>query len=207
MIYLRILDVEQLKDADVSALIRALPFGNAERTRLLSFGSKHRQLESLAALMLIESVMKEAGHSDADLSITRDGADGKPRFCAPNMPLFSISHSCGYVGVALGDCEVGLDVELLRGRPHKADLAKRFFTREEREAFEKAGGTDETFMLLWTQKEALVKLHGASLADSLYDELSGEGLYSDIICVSGGELAVSLYAEERQDVDTRIITL
>lgn len=208
MVYLRLAYVNDLENADVSAIIKTLPFGEAEKSRLASFSSKHRQLESLAALMLMQDILRERGDLSRNCVISRDTDDGKPRFADPDMPSFSISHSCGYAGVALGDGELGLDVELVQGRPHKAALAKRFFTRREREAFERGGGTDEVFMKLWTQKEALVKLHGTSLAESIFnDDLSGELIFSDDVLINGANVTVSLYSEKQDGVDMRVIKL
>ena len=104
----------------------------------------------------------------------------------------------------LGKAKIGVDIELIRPYAHKQELANRFFGDDERARFS-SDATDENFLLLWTQKEALVKLHGASLARSLKSELSdGKLIFSDIIDINGERIAVTVYSELDDEIELSI---
>jgi 4'-phosphopantetheinyl transferase len=83
---------------------------------------------------------------------------------------FNITHTADYVGCATcWACEVGLDVEKLNERVRVLDIAERFFSRAESQALQllnEAAALD-SFVTLWTLKEALAKAHGLGLAAPL----------------------------------------
>lgn len=85
----------------------------------------------------------------------RRNRNGKPYLV--NAPLyFSLSHSGGVTAVAVGEREMGLDLQLRDDRKREALL--RRLTPAERE---------EDFFRLWTAKEAYVKFTGGTLAGML----------------------------------------
>ncbi|MDE5548104.1 MAG: 4'-phosphopantetheinyl transferase superfamily protein [Clostridia bacterium] len=83
------------------------------------------------------------------------GENGKPYLA--NSPLkIGVSHSGEFTALAVGDCEVGLDIELRRDI--KSSAIVRRFSEEERA---------EDFFRLWTAKESYVKFLGSTLAHML----------------------------------------
>lgn len=93
---------------------------------------------------------------------------GKPFFTDQTLPFFNWSHSGDLVFLATSDCDVGADIEVSRNRQRYLDIAERFYSKEETEAVRKGG--ENVFFLLWTMREAALKLSGRGLAGS--DELS-----------------------------------
>ena len=88
---------------------------------------------------------------------------GKPYFKhIPDM-FFSVSHTEGLTVIALGDSEVGVDVERLR----KADLRviKRFL-KEEADYIAECD-SDRRFFEIWTKKEAYLKCKGTGISGGL----------------------------------------
>lgn len=88
------------------------------------------------------------------------GAQGKPYFQKPPGSLgeFNVSHSKGYVAVALGDCPVGVDLQV-----HKLpspSLVKRVCSVAEQQWLQ---GQEEGFSLLWALKESYVKCRGEGI--------------------------------------------
>lgn len=82
---------------------------------------------------------------------------------------FSISHCKNALAVALGDCQLGVDVESFR---HAEDaLLRRTMNPEEQEEVRAAADPTEAFIRLWTRKEAVLKLAGTGLVDNLHDVL------------------------------------
>ena len=203
MIYVRILNTKNLTSTDVTKKIRALPFGQDETDRLLAIKKPDKQLESLGALTALSQLISEyTEHTDIrDATIVRDDSDnGKPRFENDLLPRFSLAHSCGFCAAALSDDEVGIDLELIRPHPHKQELAQRFFNEREKKLFSEHD-TDENFLLLWTQKEALVKLHGSSLAASLGKALpDAKRVFCDTVSIGDKKLALTVCSQSDDDV-------
>ena len=142
--------------------IRSLPFGEAEQARLLGICNEARKKSSLGALMALQAI------AAAPFLILRT-PEGKPYFDAPDAPAFSLSHT-DTLSVAVRtdphEGAVGIDVEDIRPCPHATRVAERFFTARERDCLAQMP-TDETFLTLWTAKEAIAKMSGQGLASAL----------------------------------------
>jgi 4'-phosphopantetheinyl transferase len=97
------------------------------------------------------------------------GARGKPalapRFADSNL-RFNVSH-CDDVAVSAVACgrEVGIDVEAICEVPGADDIAARFFSRRENEAYRALAPRDRRlgFLNCWTRKEAFIKALGDGL--------------------------------------------
>ncbi len=83
------------------------------------------------------------------------GGNGKPYLA--NSPLkIGVSHSGDFTALAVGECEVGLDIELRREIQSSA-IARRLSEAER----------EEDFFRLWTAKESYIKYLGSTLAHML----------------------------------------
>jgi Phosphopantetheinyl transferase len=94
----------------------------------------------------------------AGTPIVVSGANNKPYFKDyPNI-RFSMSHSGDLVVLAMADTEVGIDIEQIAERDYLPIVERHFFEDEKKEI------TDlESFLKIWTKKEALLKLTAAGL--------------------------------------------
>ena len=145
-----------------SRTVRALPFGEAEQARLLAIRNEARALCSLGALLALQELTAHAYP-------IRRTPEGKPYFDAPNAPAFSLSHTDTLAVAVLAAPEegaIGIDVEDIRPCPHAARVAERFFTADERARLAESPN-DETFLALWTAKEAVAKIDGQGLSAAL----------------------------------------
>ena len=99
------------------------------------------------------------------------GEHGKPRIVATEKEqdashtFFNMSHCANAIGVAISDHEVGIDVESL-GR-YKPALAEYCMNEEELREIDEADDKDAMFTLLWTRKEALLKMTGEGITDDM----------------------------------------
>jgi 4'-phosphopantetheinyl transferase len=100
-------------------------------------------------------------------------AMGKPELApAPGEPMinFNLSHSAEMMLVGVSrDRRIGVDVELISPRIDLLRIAERYFTAEET-AFIRAAPADqqgESFITLWTYKEAYLKAVGCGLSGGL----------------------------------------
>ena len=105
--------------------------------------------------------------------LRESGAEGELSYTEMGRPFlkgqgidFSISHTRDAVFCAVGDgsCTVGLDAEdLSRLSVNKPDaMAARWFCEAERVQFER-NPTPNTFLSIWTRKEAFVKRTGEGM--------------------------------------------
>lgn len=92
--------------------------------------------------------------------ITADGK-GKPRFLGEG-PFFSISHAGRLALCAMGDRELGVDVELA-APVEPALLAAMRPAEREYIARRRGRGREEAFYRVWTRRESLVKATGEGL--------------------------------------------
>ena len=115
-----------------------------------------RRLEILATRCLL----KEMLHSEQIVSYDQYGA--------PSLTglghYVSISHTDGYVAVALADKPVGIDIEYIDDSRNFCRLADRFFKGKELEAFNNSHNA-LTFYEIWTKKEAYSKILGSGTAE------------------------------------------
>lgn len=98
------------------------------------------------------------------------GEQGKPRLSSRCGPVagqlhFNLSHSGGLGLVAVTRlARVGADLEEARPLPELEGMARRVLTDDERFLLERVPRTDEVFLDLWVQKEALLKGTGEGLS-------------------------------------------
>lgn len=101
------------------------------------------------------------------------GAQGKPQIV--NFPKkFNLSHSGDYVVCAVGDGEVGADIQ--KWVPYKERTAERFFAPTEWKLLQElpASQRTELFYRLWSRKEAYGKYTGQGIGNVLGEDFSDE---------------------------------
>ncbi|MDP5218851.1 4'-phosphopantetheinyl transferase superfamily protein [Ruegeria sp. 2205SS24-7] len=127
----------------------------------------------------------------ADLGVPIDelelavGAQGKPE--VPGHPIhFNVSHTDAHIWLAIAARPVGIDLEL-PPRDDPALLLQQIATQREWERARAAGITTERFLILWTAKEAVLKMLGTGLmTDPRSIELGAlGGLDPRVVSVAG----------------------
>ncbi|MDE6356483.1 MAG: 4'-phosphopantetheinyl transferase superfamily protein [Clostridia bacterium] len=98
-------------------------------------------------------------------------AAGKP-FIGGNPLYFSVTHSGRRGAIAIAEKPVGVDLELFKGELHA--LVKNSFPKEEQDEIT----CERDFLRHWTVREAFVKMHGKTLAETLKNlQYCGANLY------------------------------
>jgi 4'-phosphopantetheinyl transferase len=101
------------------------------------------------------------------------GPRGKPRLSrrfADSKLRFNVSHSEDFAVYAFSsDREIGVDVEIVRELRDADEIASRFFSLRENQAYQALDSLDKPlgFFNCWTRKEAFIK----ALGDGLYHPL------------------------------------
>ena len=103
---------------------------------------------------------------------------GKPYLL--NFPdvHFNISHSGEYVACAVSDRPIGVDIQKIG--EYNSDVAKRVCNVKELKQIEDSLDKASEFTKLWTQKEAVLKMHGTGIASSdIKDCLNNQDVQSE----------------------------
>ncbi len=86
---------------------------------------------------------------------------GKP-FCKSHGEIyFSISHSGDFAAVAIGEKEIGIDIEHLKNPTEK--LIDRVCSEEEKNLIFSSENKEKIFTEIWTKKEAYLKALGTGI--------------------------------------------
>lgn len=95
--------------------------------------------------------------------------EGKPRALNTAGWDFNVSHSGDYVAVAVGQGQVGVDLEQVRPVREMESIADRYFHPDEAAAWRSLapGLREEAFFVLWSAREASIKCVGLGLARGL----------------------------------------
>jgi 4'-phosphopantetheinyl transferase len=105
----------------------------------------------------------------ADIRFTY-GAKGKPSISGTTSIRFNLSHSGDFAVLAVTlNCDVGVDIEQTRALPDFANIADRYFSREETSELMSlpAEQRERAFFACWTRKEAYIKAVGDGLSTPL----------------------------------------
>ncbi|HSZ85681.1 MAG TPA: 4'-phosphopantetheinyl transferase superfamily protein [Puia sp.] len=97
------------------------------------------------------------------------GADKKPLLHKNSGDdlHFNISHSGDFVLIAISNSEIGVDIEKMNPDFSYKEILHSNFSKEEIEFIQNSKHPVESFYLLWTRKESLVKATSKGLSDNL----------------------------------------
>jgi phosphopantetheinyl transferase len=110
----------------------------------------------------LEQVAERAGVEIVGLPECRDNGHSRPAVRGGNLAL-GVTWAGRWGVVAFGDCRFGIDAELLRGAPNPITSALSPSEVAVLEALS-GRGRAESFLRLWTAKEAVAKADGRGLA-------------------------------------------
>ena len=127
-------------------------------------GKNKSAAESEAGRRLLDLLLERVGIDASALEVKPD-QNGKPSFVGRDDLHFNISHTNGFAVCALsaGEGRVGVDAEPQKSaipRERQVRIAERFFSENEKKAL--ADG--ESFVSLWTKREAYLKMTGEGIA-------------------------------------------
>ena len=104
------------------------------------------------------------------------GENGKPFLTDYPQIHFNLSHCPKGVICAIGENPVGCDIEAIPDSLDP-DLLETCFSSSEQDEILQSANPQIEFARLWTRKEALLKLHGIGLIDSLPSLLTSPWAY------------------------------
>lgn len=154
MLLYKFLKISEIDENTVEDTFYAL--SNEQKEYILSLNAIKRK-QSLAARALLWSILKD----NLNLSVEQLTFDksGKP-YLFNSKFYISLTHSKEYVGCALSDTRVGIDIEQIR--QVKEVVIDRVCSAAEKE-YLSTKDADE-FFTLWTLKEAYIKASSSNLS-------------------------------------------
>lgn len=136
----------------------------ARANRFLKPKDKNRFIVSRGALRNIMG--RYTGQAPASIQFT-EGPNKKPFIADTTKPIYyNISHSGDLLLLAVSGAEVGADVEFIDPAFNYKEVLQETFSAAEADLVKK-NNRPETFYLLWTRKEALLKASSKGLDDEL----------------------------------------
>lgn len=96
----------------------------------------------------------------------------------PNIH-FNISHSGDMVACIIADYPVGIDIQKIRSYNQK--IAERVCNEKEFKKIENSSDKSLEFIKIWTQKEAVIKRDGKSIAGNIKNVLENQNVFSQRI--------------------------
>lgn len=145
---------------------------------------------------LLYYVLRQYGVSDFEL---HENLYGKPELKEDQNLKFNLSHSGNYIVCAVGDAQVGIDVE--NSKKDNFDIAEKWFAEKEYQWLSETKDRQEGFNRLWTLKESYIKMRGMGLSIPL-----------DSFCIIPGEIMSKSpndngFTKFLMKKDTKVITL
>ena len=137
---------------------------------------------------LLKSGLRERLDDDKFVPQIKKRADGKPYL--DNSKLhFNISHSQQYVVCAIGEVELGVDIQYHKKNDTKL-VAKRSMSVGEWQAYQEADNQAKFFYDLWAKKESYLKYTGEGIRrdmrlltlDAYIQEIIIADNYSGALC-------------------------
>ncbi|MCR5829435.1 MAG: 4'-phosphopantetheinyl transferase superfamily protein [Lachnospiraceae bacterium] len=153
-------DAPIVKDSPFMDLLGADRKEKVERLANLRLKNMHINSE----IIIKEEAAKDLSLSPRDIEIKRTLL-GKPFIAGYDNYYFSLSHCDNLILFASDNTPIGVDIE--KSRSSYLKIAERFFTINEINKIKDSKNPKEEFLLVWTRKEAYVKLTGKGLSTRL----------------------------------------
>ena len=123
------------------------------RENALHLSSFSEQLSYIASGILLHKFLGITNETQL-----KKNAYGKP-FLVNGLPYFNLSRSVDCAILAVADYPIGVDIEPKHNPPAYEYTARKVFTYDELRWLD-LNKTPERFLILWTRKEAVLKLDG-----------------------------------------------
>lgn len=187
--------VNKLSDGCFQKMIS--PVGDSKRESLLRYKAVEKRDESLTAEILMRAVLCHRMNTDNKMLEFCVSDKGKPYLKSGNI-FFNVSHTKGFVAVAVSEFNIGIDIELVKDIDPK--FCGRFCSEGEQAYIISNGQLNKTrFFEVWTRKEAIVKQSGAGLSMDIasIDTLNHSNIYTSgyencvfSVCCEDAEICV-----------------
>jgi 4'-phosphopantetheinyl transferase len=151
--------------SSIEVAMRGICIFEADLARAASITKPQRRQQFIAGRWLLRQMLAEALGGRAENIVIDAVAGAPPRVLSrPDLHL-SVSHSGGWVAVAVADRPVGIDIEGLGARRDSPRFARWVCGPDEWRAWRALEGkaADDALIAHWTRKEAWLKREGGEV--------------------------------------------
>ena len=142
-------------------LLKALTLEEVKRAQ------RYHQLKDSNRFIICRALLKYLIAEEKGLDISQihfeKQANHKPYFSSDRSLFFNVSHAGDFAVIAIGNCELGIDVEQIDTNFKYADILSSVFSVEEINFINHSQYIRHTFYKFWTRKEAIVKATGKGI--------------------------------------------
>lgn len=164
-------NIQSVSLDEVSRLLGTLP--EWRKSKALAIKNEHVRRESILSFALLMRALKNEFGITSTFDVTYM-EHGKPVFVSRPDIHFNISHCRNAVACVVGFHNVGIDIER-RGR-YNETTARYVLNEEEFRSVQVSADTDLAFTVLWTKKEALLKMIGVGVSCDMKNALRSHHL-------------------------------
>ncbi len=148
-----------------------LSFGMERKNEILNKTNLKKRMESAAATILMNRLLKESGFLPDEIIKDETGA---PKFVIQTKLYCSITHSFDFVACAISDMPIGIDIQKMK-EDDRTVFVNRFFCEKERNyVINSSENATKNFYQIWTSKESYLKMMRIGLRNDL------QSLYTDL---------------------------
>ena len=161
-------DMAQVTEAEVQ---RMLPLVDEQRrNEALRYMHLFGQFACLKSWLMLKELLKSLGINDLEMDFNEHGKPHLKHF--PEIH-FNLSHCKNGIAVVVDFSPVGIDIESFR--KGNVALIRKTMNPAESEWIRASSDPVEAFTQFWTKKEAVLKLRGTGITESLHQVLDGKG--------------------------------
>jgi len=132
----------------------------------------------------------------------------KPFFPLDPSLFFNVSHAGDFALIAIGNCELGVDVEYINPQFQYDDILPTVFSADEIKFIHDSDSERHTFYKLWTRKEAIVKATGKGIDENFINIPVTDGCHKISSCLVSDfkNLSVSSFNLNEDHISSLAIT-
>ncbi|MBF8150480.1 4'-phosphopantetheinyl transferase superfamily protein [Winogradskyella sp. F6397] len=133
---------------------------------------RYHQLKDFKRFVICRSILKIIIAQLKGLKVSQvyfeKNDNHKPYFPSDKSLFFNVSHAGEYALIAIGPCELGVDIEYINPQFEYEEILPTVFSTEEINFINDSEDERHDFYKLWTRKEAIVKATGQGIDDDFF---------------------------------------
>ncbi|MGJ8593058.1 MAG: 4'-phosphopantetheinyl transferase family protein [Aquaticitalea sp.] len=160
----------------ITSLLKVLLPSEIERAQ------RYRQNKDKNRFIICRGLLKYLIAKNSGLKISEvefeKSSKHKPYFPKDRNLFFNVSHAGNFAIIAIGNCELGVDIEYLDPQFDFNEILPNVFSETEVNFINNSLEKRQVFYSHWTRKEAIVKAIGKGIDDDIHKIPSADGLHS-----------------------------
>ena len=161
-------DMTQVTEAEVQRML--LLVDSQRRVEALRYKHLFGQFACLKSWLMLKELLIPLGVNNMEMERNEHG---KPFLAHHPEVHFNLSHCKNGIAVVIDNMPVGIDIESFRQA--SPSLVSYTMNETEQQAIADSSNPTAAFIILWTQKEAVLKLRGTGISTDLHHVLDGIG--------------------------------